>query len=134
MTYEHAVSLAPGHYTIETVVVDYEGARASATILQIDNQGAQPGPELSDIVFVHRIQELQRPPDSSDPFEISGKRATPFLGATLAPVVKPLVYFVSIRMKKSNRQTHDYGTEFLTRRQSSHFPKRPLLPPPESFE
>ena len=42
MTYEHAVNLRTGHYTVETAVVDYEGARASTNILQLDNE-LKPG-------------------------------------------------------------------------------------------
>ena len=132
MTYEHAVSLAPGRYTIETAVVDHEGARASTNILQIDNPAQQAGPGLSDIVFVHRIQELQRPPDASDPFEIPGKRATPFLGTTLAPVVKPLVYFIVYPEKKSGAKP-TLRAEFLKNGRILTSQKT-VLPPPNSLD
>ncbi len=132
MTYEHAVNLAPGHYTIETAVVDHEGARASTNILQIDNQPQPAGPGLSDIVFVHRIQELQRPPDAADPFEIPGKRATPFLGTTLAPVVKPLVYFV-VYPEKNGGGKPTLRAEFFKNGKVLTSQKT-LLPPPNSLD
>jgi VWFA-related protein len=121
MTYEHAVNLAPGHYTIETAVVDQEGRRSSANILQIDNR-EQPGLGLSDIALVHRVQDLQRPPDASDPFEIPGKRATPFVSTTLPAGADPFVYFIvypekvypeKVYPEKSSRETPGLRAQFL---------------------
>ena len=103
MTYEHAVNLAPGRYTIETAVMDHESNRASTNVLQIDNQ-EQTGLALSDIVLVHRVQDLNRPPDASDPFEIPGKRATPFVSATLAAGAEPSIYFVVYPQKDNSEK------------------------------
>ncbi len=93
MTYEHTVSLAPGRYTIETAVVDQEGNRASTKVLEIDNRD-QPGLQVSDIALVHIVQNMQRAPDSGDPFEIPGKRASPFVSTALPAGADPFVYFV----------------------------------------
>lgn len=100
MSYEHAVSLAPGHYTIETAVVDQEGNRASTNVLEIDNR-EQPGLGVSDIALVHRVQNLQRPPDPADPFEIPGRRASPFVSTALPAGAEAFVYFVVYPEKKS---------------------------------
>jgi VWFA-related protein len=93
MIYEHAVNLAPGHYTVETAVVDQEGNRASTSVFQIDNRD-QPGPGISDISLVRRVHDLKRAPDASDPFEIPGKRAQPFLSTQLPAGAQPFIYFV----------------------------------------
>ena len=93
VTYEHAVNLSPGHYTIESVVVDREGNRASTNVQEIENR-EQAGPSLSDITLVRRVQALDRAPDAADPFEIPGKRAQPFLSTTLAAGTQPAIYFV----------------------------------------
>ena len=93
MIYEHAVNLAPGHYTIETVVVDQEGNRSSTSVYQIENRD-QPGPGISDITLVRRVHDLKRPPDAADPFEIPGKRAQPYLSTDLAAGAQPYIYFV----------------------------------------
>ncbi len=77
MIYERAVNLAPGHYTVETAVVDQEGNHASTNIFQLDNR-EQPKQAISDIVLVRRIHTLDRAPDPLDPFEIPGTRAQPF--------------------------------------------------------
>jgi VWFA-related protein len=100
MTYEHAINLGPGHYSVETAVVDQQGNRASTSILQIENR-EQPGPGLSDIVLVHRVQDLTRPPDPSDPFEIPGKRVQPFVSNTLPVGAKPSLYFVVYPQKET---------------------------------
>ncbi len=94
MIYEHAVNLAPGHYTIETAVVDQEGNRASTSVYQIENRD-QPGPGISDITLVRRVHDLKRPPDPLDPFEIPGKRAQPYLSTDLPSGAQPYIYFVA---------------------------------------
>jgi hypothetical protein len=43
---------------------------------------------------VRRVHDLKRPPDAADPFEIPGKRAQPFLSATLPAGSQPYIYFV----------------------------------------
>jgi hypothetical protein len=93
MTYEHAVNLAPGRYTIETVVVDQEANRASTTTFEIDNR-EQQSLGISDIALIRRVQPLEREPDPSDPFETPGKRAQPYVATTLPPGALPYIYFV----------------------------------------
>ncbi len=93
MTYEHAINLAPGHYTIETAVVDQEGNRASTNTFELDNR-EQPGLTVSDIALVRRVLNLNREPDPSDPFETPGKRAQPFVSTTLPSGALPYIYFV----------------------------------------
>jgi hypothetical protein len=93
MTYVPAISLAPGHYTIETAVVDQEGNRASANVIQLNNS-QQRGPELSDIMLVRRVEDLDRVPAASDPFEFPGKRVLPMVSTTLPADANPSAYFV----------------------------------------
>jgi VWFA-related protein len=100
MTYEHGVNLPPGRYTIETAVVDQEGNRSSTNSIQIDNR-EQPGLGISDVALVHRVQALERPPDPGDPFEVPGKRASPFVSTTLPAGAEPFVYFVVYPDKNS---------------------------------
>ncbi len=100
MTYERGVNLPSGRYTIETAVVDQEGNRSSTNSIQIDNR-EQPGLGISDVALVHRVQELQRPPDPADPFEVPGKRASPFVSTMLPAGSEPFVYFVVYPDKNS---------------------------------
>ncbi|MGA2737386.1 MAG: VWA domain-containing protein [Bryobacteraceae bacterium] len=93
MTYEHAVSLAPGQYTVETAVVDHEGNRASTGILHIDNRERR-GVGLSDLTLVRRLERLGPPPDPADPFEYTGKRVLPFVATHLFSGAIPFVYMV----------------------------------------
>ena len=93
MTYAEPVMLAAGRYTVETAVVDQEGNRASTNILEIDNR-IQPGLGLSDITLVHIVQALKRQPDPADPFEIPGKRASPFVSTALPAGAEPFIYFI----------------------------------------
>jgi hypothetical protein len=111
MIYEHAVNLAPGHYTIETAVVDQEGNRSSTSVFAIDNRD-QPGPGISDITLVRRVHELKRPPDPGDPFEIPGKRAQPFLDTELPQGAQPYIYFV-VYPKQETLETPLLEAQFI---------------------
>lgn len=93
MIYEHAVNLGLGRYTIETAAVNQEGNRSSTNTFTIDNR-EDSGPSVSDIALVRRVTPIDRAPDSTDPFEIPGKHAQPFLSTTLAAGAKPYIYFV----------------------------------------
>ena len=49
MTYQHAVNLPPGHYTVEAAVVDHEGNRASTSVIADRQSGAAgSGPQRPD--------------------------------------------------------------------------------------
>jgi VWFA-related protein len=93
MTYEHAVSLPPGRYTVEAAVVDQEGGRAGTGATEIDNR-AQAGIGLSDISLVRLVTDLDRAPDAADPFEFAGKRVLPSVTTDIATGRQPWFYFV----------------------------------------
>jgi len=93
MTYERAVNLPPGRYTVEAAVVDHEGRRASTSVVQIDNREPRAG-GVSDLTLVRRLENLDRPPDAADPFEFTGRRVLPFVTTDLLAGARPVVYFV----------------------------------------
>jgi hypothetical protein len=93
MTYAKAVNLPPGHYTVEAAVVDQFGNRASTGVAQIDNR-EQPGPGISDLTLVRRLENLGSPPDAADPFEFTGKRVLPFVTTDMYAGGLPFLYFV----------------------------------------
>jgi hypothetical protein len=93
MTYQRAVNLPPGRYTVETAVVDHEGNRASTAVVQIENR-LQDGIGLSDLTLVRRVEDLATPADPADPFEYASKRVLPFVTTHLLPGAQPFVYFV----------------------------------------
>jgi hypothetical protein len=87
------VNLAPGHYTVETAIVDHEGNRASTGSIEIDNR-EEHGVGLSDLTLVRRLHRLGPPPDPADPFEYPGKRVLPFVTNTLFPGALPYIYMM----------------------------------------
>jgi VWFA-related protein len=111
MNYTHGVSLSPGHYTIETAVVDQEGNRASTHIQEIDNR-EQAGLGVSDLALVRRVHALERPPDPLDPFEIPGKRAQPFVSTALAAGTQPYIYFV-VYPEQANSEVLSMRAQFV---------------------
>ena len=93
MTYQKAVNLPPGHYTVETAVVDHEGNRASTGAFEIDNR-QQRGVGLSDLAVVRKLENLTTPADPADPFEYTGKRVLPFVTSNLLAGMRPFVFFM----------------------------------------
>jgi VWFA-related protein len=92
LTFGRPVTLAPGHYTVQTAVVDWESGRVSASQFEIDC-AAQQGPELSSIVLVRRVEEVQGTSAGNDPLEYRGKRLVPSLTTAVEAGATPSVFF-----------------------------------------
>jgi VWFA-related protein len=93
MTYQHAVDLPPGRYTVETAMVDQEGNRASTGTFTIDNR-PERGVGLSDLAVVRKLENLTAPADPTDPFEYTGKRVLPFVANDFPHGMRPFVFFM----------------------------------------
>ncbi|MGA2135276.1 MAG: VWA domain-containing protein [Bryobacteraceae bacterium] len=93
MTYQHAVNLPPGRYTVEAAMVDQEGHRSATRVTEIDNR-QQAGLGLSDLTLVRRMEDLKHAPDAGDPFEFPNKRVLPFVTTDMYAGGTPFVYFV----------------------------------------
>ncbi|MGA2183071.1 MAG: VWA domain-containing protein [Bryobacteraceae bacterium] len=104
MTYERSFHLPPGHYTIETAVVDEEGNRVSTSVLPVDSAAAS-GPDLSDIMLAQEVKDLGRAMDGSDPFEVEGRRVIPLALAALPAGWNPYLYFVLYPQKDNSAKT-----------------------------
>jgi VWFA-related protein len=92
LNFERSVTLAPGKYTVESAVVDWEDGRVSTNTFDIDC-AAQKGPELSTISLVRRLEDVKGPGDATDPLEYQGKRIVPSLLTTLDAGTTPSVFF-----------------------------------------
>ncbi len=93
MTYAKPVTLRPGHYTIETAVVDWEGRRQSTSVTNLDTT-AQTGPGISDMALVRSLEDLRREPNANDPMEFDGKLILPAASNQLASGIEGSVYFI----------------------------------------
>jgi VWFA-related protein len=88
-----AVSLAPGHYTVEGASIDAEGNRSSVRRIAI----MVPQPDatgLSDLALVHDLQSLGNSRDPRDGLEFDGGRVTPELGGSTPSTQNAALYFV----------------------------------------
>jgi len=131
--YTHAFNLPAGHYTVESVLLDREGKRASTSTVAFDSPAAK-GIGLSSVMLVARADPLTADPDPADPFQLQGWELTPILQPMLNPARKdtagPLVYFVvypdkSISEKPRIRVEFFVGGEELAQKQTE-------LPAPDS--
>jgi hypothetical protein len=102
--FNHPIQLPPGHYTLETAVVDQEASRASVNKLEFESP-APKGLGVSSVVLAQQVQTVNGPVDAADPFEFpSGghaTRVTPELADTLSAQAQPLAYFVVFPDKTS---------------------------------
>jgi len=86
------VVLDPGHYTVETAVVDWEAGRSGTSTYAIDAP-QQAGPELSTLTLVRRIEDVDAAAAASDPLVSQGKQAIPSLATDLEAGSKPYIFF-----------------------------------------
>jgi hypothetical protein len=128
MTYQHAVNLSPGHYTVEAAVVDQEGNRAGTGAVEIDNR-EQPGIGISDITLVRRLTDLDRPADAGNPFEYAGKRVLPFVTTDVLAGMQPAFYFV-VYPEPGNAAKPEVRVQLL-KNGRKHAISTPALPPPD---
>jgi len=126
MTYQHAVSLPPGHYTVEAAVVDHEGNRASTSVMPIDNR-EQRGVGLSDLALVRRLENIDHPADPADPFQFTGKRVLPFVTSDLFAGSIPSVYF-KVYPEPANPAKPELRVQLL--KNGRVLARRKLTPPP----
>ncbi len=94
LTYTHPLDLPPGHYTVETAVVDREGSQATTGTMQFDNPAPPKGVAISSLVGVQHIEAAPAKPDRADPFVFKGKHVIPMVETTVSPEAKRYVYFV----------------------------------------
>ena len=113
LTYTHPVDLPPGHYTVETAVVDREGSQASAETAQIDIPAPSKGVGISSLVVVQQLEPANAQADTADPLTFKGKHVVPMVEATVNPATKRYVYFV-VYPDKSNTEKPKIHVEFKT--------------------
>ncbi len=74
LTYTHPLDLPPGHYTVETAVVDREGGQATAENAQLDIPGPSKGVGISSLVVaVEHMEPAPAQADVADPLTFQGK-------------------------------------------------------------
>ncbi len=98
LPFSHKMELPPGHYTVETAILDQESNRANVGASAFDV--AEPkGLGLSSAVLVQQLAPVNGLGDSHDPFifpvnKTQARRVIPELSGRLASGAQPLAYFV----------------------------------------
>jgi len=128
--YTHAFNLPAGHYTVESVLFDREGKRASTSTVELESP-AQKGIGLSSVVVVSRVDPLTADADANDPFLLQGRDVVPSLDASLKAEAKALVYFV-VYPDKTSQETPRIRVEYFANGEELEA-KDTDLPAPDSF-
>jgi len=108
--YTHLFYLAPGRYTVESVLFDREANRASTSSIALDVP-QRKGIGLSSIVLVRRADRLTAAPPENDPLLFDGREVIPQLSGALPASAKPLAYFL-VYPDKSNPEKARIRVEF----------------------
>ena len=111
LTYTHPIDLPPGHYSVETAVVDREGRQATTNTTQFDNPGPATGVRISSLVPVQQIENAAGKPDPGDPMVFKGKRVVPLAAPSVTTATKRFLYFV-VYPDKSNPAKPKIHIEF----------------------
>jgi VWFA-related protein len=113
LIYTHSLDLPPGHYTVETALVDREGSQATAENAQFDIPAPSKGVGISSLVVVQQVEAANAQPDAADPLIFKGKHVIPMVEATVNPANKRYVYFV-VYPDKSNAEKPKIHVAFKT--------------------
>jgi hypothetical protein len=111
--YTHPLDLPPGHYTVDTAVVDREGSQATAESAQIDIPAPPKGVGISSLVVVEHVEPANAKEGAADPLTFKGKHVIPMVEAEVNPATKRYVYFV-VYPDKSNSEKPKIHVEFKT--------------------
>ncbi len=109
--YTRPLSLPPGHYTVETAVLDRESNKTSTDASEFDVPG-QKGLGMSSVVLVGSVQPLKSPADAANPFEFNDRRIVPAIDTDLKPGAQPYIYFV-VYPDKANAEKPKIQVEVL---------------------
>jgi VWFA-related protein len=92
---EHRI-LAPGHYTLETAVLDREGEKMGTRKMAFFVPAPTDGPGLSSVSLIRRVEPVSETRDAGDPFLFSGGKVTPMLSSVIprGPESAVQMYFV----------------------------------------
>ncbi len=98
INFAHPLSLPPGHYTMETAVLDREANRASTSKISFDSP-ERKGVGLSSILLVQHMEPVNGKVEPADPLEFQpnptqGQRVIPELAANLSASATPYAFFV----------------------------------------
>jgi VWFA-related protein len=93
--YRHVFNLPPGHYNVESVLLDREAPpfRASTSVVEFDSP-AEKSVGLSSLMLVARADQLTEEPEADDPLVFKDRELVPMFTGSLEASAKPMLYFV----------------------------------------
>lgn len=86
-------ALPPGSYTLETIVADRFGGKVGGERTHFEVPGATPGPFLSDVALVRRIDSSSDEVDPFEPLRYQHGKVVPNLSEQMPPGTKEMSFF-----------------------------------------
>lgn len=94
-------ALPPGAYTLETVVADRFEGKVGGERTHFEVPSATPGPFLSDLVLIRRIDSSSEEIDPFEPLRYQNGRVVPNLSEQMAPGTKEMSFFFLVNSDSS---------------------------------
>jgi VWFA-related protein len=96
VTLQHHFVAVPGEYTLETAILDRNSGKAAAQRVAFVIPAASPGPSLSDLVLVRRMEPFNARRDPLEPLVYGKDRVTPNLSGEASREAKTVsVFFIT---------------------------------------
>lgn len=86
----------PGEYTLEVAVLDQGGAKGGAQRINFEIPPDIPGPSLSDIALVQRIEPTVGQPDPEEPMRYGDGKVIPTLATQIPHGARELSFFFMV--------------------------------------
>ncbi len=96
ITMQHHFSADPGTYTLETAVADANGNVAGAQRTTFTIAPVPPGPALSDLVLVQKVEPVHEDTAAFDPMRYEDGRILPSLNTELPENTSALSFFFMV--------------------------------------
>jgi VWFA-related protein len=111
LTFTHVLDLPPGRYTVDSAVVDREGAQVTAETSSFEIPEPANGLGISSLAMVEHLDPVDTQADLADPFSLQGKHVVPMVQAAATAATKRWVYFI-VYKDKSNPEKPKIRVEF----------------------
>ncbi len=111
--YTEHFDLSPGHYTVETAVLDGEGNRVSARKNSLIMPAPSSALSISSVSVVRNMKDKDASTDQADPLLIGSRVVSPTLNPTISKAGNPNIsFYLVIYLNKSASQPPRLSMEF----------------------
>lgn len=118
ITLQRHFTADPGKYTLETAVLDRNNEKAGAQRQEFEISGEAPGPSLSDVAMVERVDPLPSELDSTEPMQYGKGKVVPSISGHIAHGAKEISFFFVVHPDPASTEQPTLEMEVLKNHES----------------